>query len=114
MSRRKSNANQTHKATAFSLPAPPNYLLRLYVAGATPRSVTAIANIKAICEESLHGRYRLDVIDIYQQPSMAKEEQILATPTLIRSLPAPIRRIVGDLSLKERVLVGLDLQLCSP
>ncbi len=114
MSRKNSEAGQKPKAGQLSPSSGNSYILRLYVAGATPRSAMAIANIKAICEESLQGRYRLDVIDIYQQPSMAKAEQILATPTLIKHLPAPIRRIVGDLSAKDRVLVGLGLQLCAP
>ena len=86
------------------------YLMRLYVTGMTPRSTQAIARIKAICEEHLQGRYDLEVIDIYQQPALAKGEQIIATPTLIKKLPFPLRRIVGDLSNKERVLLGLDLR----
>lgn len=86
------------------------YLLRLYVTGMTPRSTEAIARIKAICEESLAGRYELEVIDIYQQPMLAKGEQIVATPTLIKKLPLPLRRLVGDLSNKQRVLLGLDIQ----
>ena len=86
------------------------YLLRLYVTGMTPRSTEAIARIKAICEEHLVGRYELEVIDIYQHPSLAQGEQIVATPTLIKKLPAPLRRLVGDLSNKQRVLLGLDLQ----
>lgn len=85
------------------------HLLRLYVSGLTPRSTQAIANLKTICEEHLEGRYRLEVIDIYQQPALAQSEQIVAVPTLIKRLPAPIRRVVGDLSVKERVLFGLDL-----
>ncbi len=91
-------------------PAPEKYLLRLYVSGLTPRSTTAIARIKAICEENLGGRYELEVIDIYQQPDLARGEQIIATPTLIKKLPGPLRRLVGDLSDKERVLVGLDIR----
>jgi circadian clock protein KaiB len=85
------------------------YLLRLYIAGVTSRSTTAIANLKSICEEHLKGRYELDVVDIYQQPQLARRAQIIAAPTLIRKLPPPLRRIVGDMSQKERVLVGLDL-----
>lgn len=87
-----------------------NYCLRLYVTGMTPRSTDAIARIKAICEERLAGRYELEVIDIYQQPALAKGEQIIATPTLIKRLPLPLRRLVGDLSNKQRVLIGLDLR----
>jgi circadian clock protein KaiB len=84
--------------------------LKLYVAGQSPKSVNAIANIKSICEEHLQGRYELEVIDLYQQPQLAQGEQIIALPTLIRKLPPPLRRIIGDLSNTERVLVGLDLQ----
>jgi circadian clock protein KaiB len=86
------------------------YVLRLYVAGLTARSRHAIANITSICEENLAGRYDLQVIDIYQRPILAREEQIVATPTLVKKLPAPLRRLIGDLSEKEKVLVGLDLR----
>ncbi|MDD5713196.1 MAG: circadian clock KaiB family protein [Smithellaceae bacterium] len=86
------------------------YLLRLYVAGTTPRSASAIANVKEICDEYLAGSYELDVVDIYQQPKLAKGEQIIAAPTLIKKLPLPLRRIIGDMSDKERFLVGLDIQ----
>lgn len=86
------------------------YVLRLYVAGMTPRSTRAVENVRAICEERLHGRYDLEVIDIYQQPTLAEGEQIIAAPTLIKKLPLPLRRVIGDLSSIERVLVGLDLK----
>jgi circadian clock protein KaiB len=86
------------------------YVLRLYVTGATPQSVRAIANVKKICEEYLQGRYELEVIDLYQQPQLAQGEQIIAVPTLIKKLPLPLRRIIGDMSKAERVLVGLDLR----
>ena len=85
------------------------YLLRLFVTGMTPRSTEAIARIKAICEEYLGGRYELEVVDIYQQPAVARSEQIIATPTLIKKLPPPLRRLVGDLSDKRRVLLGLNI-----
>lgn len=85
------------------------FLLRLYVAGTTPRSAQAISNIKKICNEHLAGRYELDVIDTYQKPHLAKRDQVVALPTLIKELPTPLRRIIGDLSDTERVLVGLDL-----
>src|SRR5262245_5293287 len=85
------------------------YVLLLYVTGMTSRSTAALARIKAICEEHLHGRYDLQVIDIYQHPALAKHEQIIALPTLVKKLPAPLRRFIGDLSDKERILVGLDL-----
>ncbi len=85
-------------------------VLRLYVAGTTPNSVRAIENIKLICEEYLEGRYDLEVIDIYQQPVLAKGDQIIAVPTLLRKLPTPLRKFVGDMSATERILVGLDLR----
>jgi len=86
------------------------YILKLYVAGQSPKSANAIVNIKKICEENLQGRYQLEVIDLYQQPQLAQGEQIIAIPTLIRKLPLPLRRIIGDLSNTERVLVGLDIR----
>ncbi|HKI02401.1 MAG TPA: circadian clock KaiB family protein [Thermoanaerobaculia bacterium] len=84
--------------------------LRLYVAGQTPKSLTALANLKRICEENLPGRYRIDVIDLVQNPKLARSDQILAIPTLVRRLPEPLRRIIGDLSNSEKVLVGLDVR----
>ncbi len=87
-----------------------NYILTLYVTGQTPGSQRAIRNLKKICEEELKGHYELEIIDIYQQPELAKNAEIVAVPTLIKSLPAPIRRLVGDMSDRERVLVGLDLK----
>jgi circadian clock protein KaiB len=86
------------------------YVLRLYVTGKTPNSVRAIANLKDLCDEYLPGRYDLQVIDIYQQPSLAEDDQIVATPTLVKELPPPLRRMIGDLSDRERVLIKLDLQ----
>ena len=86
------------------------YTLRLYVAGVTPRSANAIKNIKKICEEHLHGRYDLQVIDVYQHPTLAEGEQIIAAPTLIKKLPLPLRRFIGDMSDTEKILVGLDLR----
>jgi len=86
------------------------YVLRLYVAGMTLRSQSAIKNIKKICEEHLNGRYDLEVIDVYQKPVLAKGEQIIAAPTLIKKLPHPLRRFIGDLSDSERILLGLDLR----
>jgi len=85
-------------------------ILRLYIAGQTPRSVAAFANLKRICEEHLAGRYRIEVIDLVQNPQLAAGDQILAVPTLVRRLPEPVRRIIGDLSNAERVLVGLDVR----
>lgn len=86
------------------------YILRLYVAGTTPKSVQAIENITRICEEFLKGRYDLEVVDIYQQPVLAKGDQIIAVPTLIKKLPLPLRKFIGDMSSTERILVGLDLR----
>ena len=86
------------------------YNLRLYVAGQTPKSVTALANLKKICEEHLAGRYRIEVIDLLVHPQLAAGDQILAVPTLVRSLPEPLKRIIGNLSDMDRVLVGLDLR----
>ena len=86
------------------------YSLRLYVAGATPRSLAAVSNIKKICEEQFQGRYDLEVIDIYQQPTLAKGEQIIAVPTLIKKLPLPLGKFIGDMADRERILVGLDLK----
>jgi circadian clock protein KaiB len=88
-----------------------HYVLLLYIAGMTPRSRSSIENIKQICEEHLKGVYTLEVIDIYQQPERAKEAQILAAPTLIKRLPLPLRKLIGDMSNKERVFIGLDLQV---
>jgi circadian clock protein KaiB len=87
-----------------------HYNLRLYVAGQTPKSITALANLKNICEQHLTGRYRIEVIDLLQQPQLAAGDQILAVPTLVRRLPEPLKRIIGNLSNMERVLVGLDLR----
>jgi circadian clock protein KaiB len=84
-------------------------ILKLYVAGQTPRSLTAFANLKKICEEHLCGQYKIEVIDLLEKPQLAKGDQILAVPTLVRKLPPPIKKIIGDLSNTERVLVGLDL-----
>lgn len=86
-----------------------NYVLRLYVAGNSARSQAAIMNIRKVCEEYLKGHYQLEVVDIYQRPELASGEQIIAAPTLIKSLPLPLRRVIGDLTRTERILVGLDL-----
>jgi len=86
------------------------YKLRLFITGTTARSVLAISNLKKICEEYLEGQYELEVIDLYKNPLLAKEEQIIAAPTLIKKLPLPFRRIIGDMSNEEKVLMGLDLR----
>jgi circadian clock protein KaiB len=91
-------------------PAPVEYRLRLYVAGQSARSVSAISNLKRVCEEHLQGRYSVEVIDLLEQPQLAKGDQILAVPTLVLKLPEPVRKIIGDLSNTDRVLVGLDLK----
>lgn len=101
----KASETQPRKA-----PKPQVYVLRLYVAGLTVRSRKAIENITAICEEHLKGRYDLEVIDIFKRPVLARKEQIFAAPTLVKRLPAPLRRFIGDLSEKDKVLVGLDLR----
>ena len=88
--------------------------LRLYIAGQTPRSVAAFANLERLCEEHLSGRYKIEVIDLMQHPQLAAGDQIVAIPTLVRKLPEPLRRIVGDLSNTERTLVGLQLRPAKP
>ncbi|HLG59770.1 MAG TPA: circadian clock KaiB family protein [Vicinamibacterales bacterium] len=95
---------------AHAAPTEERYVLRLYVTGMTARSTRAVENVRAICEEHLEGRYELEVIDIYQQPTLAVGEQIIAAPTLIKKLPLPLRRVIGDMSNTERVLLGLDLR----
>jgi circadian clock protein KaiB len=91
-------------------PDPEMWELRLYVAGQTPKSLEAFGNLKRICEEHLHGRYRIEVIDLLQNPTLARGDQILALPTLVRKLPPPVKKIIGDFSNTERVLVGLNLR----
>ena len=104
----------TDEAAAFerALSAQPKserYRLRLFVSGTTPRSARAIRNIRAICEQKLHDRYELEVIDIYRHPEQAGPEQVIVTPTLVKKLPLPVRKLIGDLSDEARVLVGLDI-----
>ena len=101
------NARATSKASASRRP---EWQLRLYVAGATARSVAALANLRRMCEEHLAGRYEIEVIDLLVNPKLAAGDQILAVPTLVRKFPEPIRKIIGDLSNEERVLVGLDIK----
>lgn len=86
------------------------WILRLYVAGQTPKCITAFANLKKICEEQLKGKYQIEVIDLLQNPQLSRDDQILAIPTLVKKLPVPVRKIIGDLSNTERVLVGLDIK----
>jgi circadian clock protein KaiB len=106
MSRRAGSAGKQERGSYD----PSVWELRLYVAGQTPKSLQAFANLKNICEEHLAGRYRIEVIDLLKNPQLAKGDQILALPTLVRKLPEPVRKIIGDLSNTERVLVGLDLR----
>ena len=110
MKKKKSDTTEAFEKSVAASPPEECYVLRLYVTGMTPRSTEAFAAIKAICEERLQGRYDLEVIDIYQHPQLAIDEQIIAVPTLVKKLPAPLRRLVGDLSNEERVLLGLDLR----
>ena len=100
----------TFERAASASPAD-RYVLRLYVTGMTPRSARAVKNLQVICDQYLAGRYDLEVIDIYQQPVLTRGEQIIAAPTLIKKLPLPMRRIIGDMSNRDRVLLGLDLVL---
>jgi circadian clock protein KaiB len=94
-----------------STPDSPRYLLRLYVTGKTPNSLRAISMIREVCEECLEGRYQLQVIDIYQQPALAEGDRILVAPTLVRKAPGPLRRLIGNLADRERILAGLELQV---
>jgi circadian clock protein KaiB len=98
-------ATETRRSKAKS----DTFVLRLYVAGQTPKSMLAFANLKKICEEHLAGRYKIEVVDLLENPKLARGDQILAIPTLVRKLPEPVRKIIGDLSNTERVLIGLDL-----
>jgi len=106
---RKSRSTHSRLASAGAAGATERYVLKLYVTGATVRSLRAITNIKAVCEQYLKGRYDLEVVDIYRRPAMLREDQIVAVPTLIKKLPVPLRLLVGDLSRTEQVLQGLDL-----
>jgi circadian clock protein KaiB len=110
---RRPAARSTSKRSANSPPARPEletFELRLYVAGQTRKSLTAIANLKRICEDHLQGRYTVEVVDLLEHPQLARGDQILAIPTLVRKLPKPIKKIIGDLSNAEKVLVGLDVR----
>jgi circadian clock protein KaiB len=111
-SNERDDLHATFERAANTSPAD-RYVLRLYVTGMTPRSARAVKNLQAICDEYLVGRYDLEVIDIYQQPVLTRGEQIIAAPTLIKKLPLPMRRIIGDMSNRDRVLLGLDLVMAS-
>lgn len=97
------------RAVAASMEAAVRWELRLYVAGQTPRSLAALANLKKICESHLRGKYRIEVVDLVQRPELARADQIVALPTLVRKLPPPLKRIIGDLSNQERTLVAMEL-----
>ncbi|KFN39915.1 hypothetical protein KN63_00945 [Smithella sp. F21] len=106
--RSKTSTAEFEKAVATR--EPEKYVLRLYVTGMTPKSTRAVTNVRTLCEQYLRGAYELKVIDIYQQPKLAAGEQIIATPTLIKQLPLPLRKLIGDISDTERFLVGIDLK----
>ena len=103
------NSQDDATRAAAQQPAGERYILRLFITGITPRSERAIKNIQDLCTKHLQGRYELQVIDVYQQPSLAVSEQVFAVPTLIKVLPLPLRRLIGDMSDEDRVLVGLDI-----
>lgn len=109
MAQKKSRSKQSRLESAGAGRAAERYVLKLYVTGATARSLRAITNIKAICEQYLKGRYDLEIVDIYRRPALLRRDQIVAVPTLIKKLPVPLRLLVGDLSRTEQVLQGLDL-----
>jgi circadian clock protein KaiB len=109
MKQKKKNSDKIIKKEKPVKTGSDMWVLRLYVAGQTPKALTAFANLKKICEEQLDGKYSIEVIDLLINPQLGNEDQILALPTLVRKLPVPVRKIIGDLSDTERVLVGLDL-----
>jgi len=104
--------NKTMKEVEAAIKARGNnhYVLRLYISGLTPKSQRAIDNLKAICERHLKDRYELDIIDIFQQPELARAEQVIAAPTLVKELPPPLRKFIGDMSQTEKILVGLEVK----
>jgi circadian clock protein KaiB len=110
MAKRKTGASADEYERAIPERKKEKHLLRLYVTGTTPRSIRAIENIRKICEEHLPDSYELEIIDVYQQPSLLKGDQIVAVPTLIKRLPLPLRKFIGDLSDSEKILLGLDLK----
>jgi circadian clock protein KaiB len=109
MSASKKNTKINDNQEITSLPDLENWVLRLYVAGQSPKALLAFKNLKIICEEQLNGRYQIEVIDLLLNPQLGRDDQILAIPTLVRKLPEPVKKIIGDLSNTERVLIGLDL-----
>jgi circadian clock protein KaiB len=111
--KRNPDATEAFEKALIAPRQPEHYVLRLYITGMTPRSTEALGHIKAVCEQHLYGHYDLEVIDIYRHPQLAKDEQIIAVPTLVKKLPAPLRRLIGNLSNQERLLLGLDLRRTS-
>ncbi|MCX6144776.1 MAG: circadian clock protein KaiB [Ignavibacteriales bacterium] len=109
MKAKQKTSNTSRRAKQSSKARRSKWVLRLYVAGQTPKAITAFNNLKLICEEQLKDKYHIEVIDLLKHPQLARDDQILAVPTLVRKLPRPARNIIGDLSDTERVLVGLDL-----
>jgi circadian clock protein KaiB len=112
MKTRKKAVSRRAKAAArkpLKAPKPLVYTMRLYVTGVTPRSTRAIANLRRLCEEHLHGRYKLEVVDVYQQPQLARDGQIIAAPTLIKKFPLPLKKFIGDMSNTRNLLIGLEL-----
>ena len=104
-----------HKIPTWAEPSDDEvYVLKLFITGQTPRSTRAIENLRRICDDNLRGRYQLDVVDIYQDPAAAREAQVVAAPTVVKMLPPPLRRIIGDLSDQEKVLIGLNLRPSKP
>jgi circadian clock protein KaiB len=106
----KAKKRSPRRRAGSALGARKMYTLRLYITGQTPRSVASIRNLRSVCDKYLTGRFELQVIDIYQQPELAKEGEIIAAPTLVKRLPLPLRKLVGDLSDEQKVLLGLDLK----
>lgn len=109
MKKSRGKSSKTKSRTVNLKKVPERMHLKLYVAGETPHSLAAIANLKRICEEKLPGKYKIEVIDLMKKPQLAAGDQILAVPTLVRKLPQPIRKIIGDLSNREKLLIGLDI-----
>ncbi|HUH65394.1 MAG TPA: circadian clock KaiB family protein [Syntrophales bacterium] len=104
------NAQTKKRKPANSVPVAEVWILKLYVAGQTPKSIAAFANLKKICDEHLCGKYRIEIIDLLKNPTLAKGDQILAIPTLVRHLPPPVKKLIGDLANTQRVLIGLDIK----
>ncbi len=112
MSKKKTGKSTTDEfEDAIRKRARRKYVFRLFVTGLTPRSLEAIENVRALCEEHLKGHYELDVVDVYKEPEVAREHQVIAAPTLIKKLPLPLRRFVGDMTRTEKVLAGLDIRI---